>query len=319
MTQRQYNTIIVKWKLKICYRSQRKQHQKRELVILNFLTGTIAVTVGIFDFVKGLRVFEDSLHTCFGTAIHEAVQLYIETLYKQGAKEADEHDLHDIFKKAFLRELTDKKVKYEQDQWFEFVEDGNNILNAFTNMTNRIKYFPTGKFEFIGVEDEIVMPIKYNVDFICFIDVILKEKATGRYRIIDIKTSTMGWNQYQKEDTAKISQILLYKAFFSKKYNIPIDMIDVEFFILKRRLYENVSFPQSRIQPFVPKHNQKTVADVLNIFSDFITECFNPDGTFVQDAKGYLKNPGKAKKNCKYCPHKKVNCDAKSDIPKEEL
>jgi len=271
------------------------------------------------DFVKGLRVFEDSLNTCFGTAIHEAVQLYIKTLYTEGAKEASGHDLHDIFRKAFLRELTDRKLQYEKVEYDGFLEDGDNILNAFINISNRIKHFPTGKYEFLGIEDEIVMPVKNNVEFICYIDVVLREKATGRIRIIDIKTSSQGWNHYQKDDPAKTSQILLYKAFYSRKYNVPIDMIDVEFFILRRKLYENVSFPQSRIQTFVPNHNQRAVATVLNTFSEFIGECFTADGRFVENPKGYLKNPGKNKKNCKYCPHKKVNCDAKSDIPKEEL
>ena len=156
------------------------------------------------------------------------------------------------------------------------------------------------------------------MDFICYIDVILKEKATGRYRIIDIKTSTSGWNHYQRDDEAKVSQILLYKAFFSRKHNIDIDMIDVEFFILRRKLWENYAFPQSRIQTFVPKHNQKSVARALNNFAEFVTECFTPDGKFVEDPKVYLKTPGKAKKNCRYSPHKGTNCDAVSDVPKED-
>jgi hypothetical protein len=54
------------------------------------------------------------------------------------------------------------------------------------------------------------------------------------------------------------------------------------------------------------------------VFAEFVGECFNADGSFVTDPKGYIKTPGKAKKNCKYCPHKKVNCDAKSDVPKDE-
>ena len=270
------------------------------------------------DFVKGLRTFEDSINTCFGTAIHEAVQLYIETLYKQGVKEADTHDLNAIFEAAFKRELDDHKVPTTDDERMEFIVDGADILSAFKNMTNRIKYFPTNKYEFIAVEDEIVMPIKNNVDFIGYIDLVLKDKVTGRYRIVDIKTSRMEW-KYQKESFAKLSQVLLYKAFFSRKYNVPIEMIDVEFFILKRKLYENYPFPQSRIQQFVPKHTQKLIANTLNVFAEFVTECFKSDGTFVEDPKGYLKNPGKAKKNCKYCVHKGTNCDTKSDIPKEEL
>jgi hypothetical protein len=270
------------------------------------------------DFVKGLRTYEDSIVTCFGTAIHEAVQLYIETLYKQGVKEADAIDMQAKFEEVFTRELTNAKVVHTHDEKMEFIVDGDNIIKAFTNMTNRIKHFPSNKYELIGIEDEIIMPIKHNVDFICYIDVVLKEKSTGRYRIIDIKTSRQGWNHYQKEDPAKIAQILLYKAFFSRKYNVSVDMIDVEFFILRRRLWENYAFPQSRIQTFVPKSNQKSVADTLNTFAQFITECFKPDGSFIEELKNYPKIPGKAKKHCKYCPHKKVNCDAKADVIDEE-
>lgn len=270
------------------------------------------------DFVKGLRIFEDSLNTCFGTAIHEAVQLYIETLYKQNAPAADALDLHELFERRFKEELTDKKVKYTNDEWMEFICDGDEILKTFQNVTNRIKHFPSGKYEFIGIEDEIVMPIKNNVEFICYIDVILKEKKTGRYRILDIKTSSTGWNSYMKEDPAKYSQILLYKAFFSKKHNIPVNMIDVEFFILKRKLFEGVSFPQSRIQTFVPPDNQKAIATTLNTFAQFVSECFTTDGKFVEDVTKYPKITGKNKKNCKWCPHKKIHCDAKSDIPNED-
>jgi PD-(D/E)XK nuclease superfamily len=271
------------------------------------------------DHVKGLRTFEDNVSTCFGTSIHEAVQLYIETLYKQSSQAASEHDLEEIFKTAFERELTKTKVVIEDAVKKEYIEDGKLILETFTNVKNRIKYFPSSKYEFIAVEDEIIMPIKHEVEFIGYIDIVLKEKSTGRYRIIDIKTSSQGWNHYQRDDEAKTSQILLYKAFFSRKYNVPIDMIEVEFFILRRKLWENYSFPQSRIQTFVPKNNQPAVAHALNMFAEFVTECFTPEGKFVEDATVYLKNPGKAKKNCKYCPHKGKNCDAKSDIPKDEL
>lgn len=271
------------------------------------------------DHVKKLRKFDDNLNTCFGTAIHEAVQLYIETLYKKTVADADVIDMYDLFIKAFVRELTEKKIQYTTEEYDEYDQDGKNILKSFTNMSNRIKHFPSGKYEFISVEDEIIMPIKNNIEFICYIDIVLKEKQTGRYRIIDIKTSSRGWNHYQKDDPAKTSQILLYKAFFSRKYNVSVDMIDVEFFILKKKLFEDVSFPQSRIQTFIPKHNSKSVAGALNIFAQFVTECFTKEGTFIEDLKNYPKIPGKAKKHCKYCPHKKVNCDTKPDLTDEEM
>ncbi len=271
------------------------------------------------DHVKGLREFEDSVNTCFGTAMHEAIQLYIETLYKKSVKDADAHDLQEVFKRGFDKELADKKIQLKPEEYKEFCNDGVNIIDTFSNVTNRIKHFPSGKYEFVSIEDEIIMPIKNEIEFIGYIDLVLKEKATGRYKIIDIKTSTQGWNHYQRENEAKVAQILLYKAFFSRKYNINIDMIDVEFFILRRKLWENYAFPQSRIQTFIPKNNQSSVARALNLFAEFVTECFTPEGKFIEDEKIYLKNPGKSKNNCKYCPHKGVNCDAKSDISKEEL
>jgi hypothetical protein len=271
------------------------------------------------DNVRGLRVFEDSIATCFGDAIHEPLQLYVEKLYKEGTKAADDIDLFGMFKELFKKYLTERKVEHTDDEFTDYVYDGDDIIKAFTNFTNRMKFFPSGKYEFIGVEDEILMPIKNNVMFTGFIDIILKEKVMGRYRIIDLKTSSREWNKWQKEDPAKYSQVLLYKAFYSKKYNIPLGMIDVEFLILKRKLLEGVTYPQSHIQFFVPRNNNKAILDTLETFSQFVGECFKPDGTFVEDLLIYPKIPGKAKKHCKYCPHKKVNCDAKSDVPESEL
>jgi len=270
------------------------------------------------DFVKKLRKTDSTINTCFGTAIHEVFQKYIETMYKQSVTKADEIEMYPLFEEAFKRELINEKVTHTEDEFKEFSKDGESIIEAFTNISNRIKHFPSNRYEFFGIEDEIIMPIKNDVEFICYIDIILKEKLTGRYKIFDIKTSRMGWNQYQKEDPAKYSQILLYKSFFSRKHNIPIDKIDVEFFIVKRKLYENYPYPQSRIQTFIPKHTQKTLATTLNSFAQFVTECFNKDGTFIENIESYPKIPGKNKKHCKYCPHHKVNCDAKSDLSKDE-
>jgi len=271
------------------------------------------------DHPKGLRVFEDNISTCFGTSIHEVIQLYIKTLYTTGVTDADSHNLNDIFIKTFDKEIIDKKVIITDKQKQDYIQDGKNIIIAFCNPINRIKYFPSNKYEFIGIEDEIVMPIKNNVEFICYIDVILKEKTTGRYRIIDIKTSSMGWNEYQKQNKFKTAQVLLYKSFFSKKYNVPLDKIDVEFFILKRKLYENFSFPQSRIQLLKPKDKNKDIIEVLKWFTEFVSSCFLPSGEFNTDEKNYPRVPGEKNKHCKYCPHRRINCDGKSDLTEEEM
>jgi hypothetical protein len=264
--------------------------------------------------VKGLRTFEDSINTVFGTAIHEAVQSYVEALYTKSSVEADKLELFKIFKEKLQNELKEKKVKYTDDELTEFIFNGEDIIQEFTKSVNRTKHFPTGKYELVGIEEELKMPIRGGIVFSGYIDLILREKSSGRIKIYDFKTSTQGWNEYQREDETKTSQILLYKALYSKKFNIPLNMIDVEFFILKRNLLEGVNFPQSRIQIFVPPNNNKAVSRTLNNFAEFVNECFDVDGQYNTDLSKYPKIPGKAKKNCKYCPHKKINCDTKADI-----
>jgi hypothetical protein len=268
------------------------------------------------DYLDGLRKFEGSVNTCFGTAIHEALQLYIETLYTKSHVEADSLKLYDTFKTVFDRELangvSNGELKYSEDEYTEFCFDAEDILAEFTKPVNRLKNFPSKKYEFIGAELPLEIDVKNNVQFTAFIDLVLKDKATGKYKIIDFKTSSSGWNSYMKEDESKYSQLLLYKAFYSRKFNVPLEHIEVEFFILKRKLLENVSYPQNRLQLFTPANNKAEVVETIKGFTDFIDSCFEKSGEFKKDGS-FPKIPGKAKKNCKYCVHKKVTCDAKED------
>lgn len=268
-----------------------------------------------FDYLENLRKFEGSINTCFGTAVHDALQMYLEILYTKGHEEADAIKLFDIFKVAFDRELkegVENNLKYTEDDYTEFCFDAQDVLGEFTKPSNRLKNFPSKKYEFIGSEVPIEMDIKYNVQFVGFLDVVLRDKSTGKYKIIDFKTSATGWNSYMKEDESKYSQLIIYKAFYSKKLQVPLEDIEVEFFILKRKLYEGVKFPQSRLQLFSPCSNRSAVVESLSGFTTFVEECFVENGSFRTDGT-FLKVPGKGKKHCKYCAHKNVVCDAKED------
>lgn len=272
------------------------------------------------NYAKGLRKTDFNLSIFFGTAMHHAIQTYIETLYTKGLAEADEINVFQLFQDKLHQELEKEKDKYTPtpEELSEFIDDGANIIKTMLNTANRMKYFPSKKYEFVGVEVPLDMEILHNVNFIAFIDLVLKDKETGKYKIYDFKTAAVGWNNYMKEDEAKYSQILLYKAFYSKKFNVHLNDIEVEFFILKRKLYENVSFPQSRIQTFTPTNTQAAISDALAGFIKFVQECFTPNGEYNMEAK-YPKIPGKAKKNCKYCAHYKSTCDGKADKIEYEI
>jgi hypothetical protein len=266
------------------------------------------------DQVKGLKEFEDSINTCFGTAIHETLQNYVKTLYTESVDKADSINLYNFFKTAFESELKRTQLKYTEDEYTDFMFDGEDILNAFSETATRIENFPREKYEFVEVELEIDMPVKNNVDFVAYVDLVLREKLTGDIKIFDFKTSTNGWNQYQQKDYTKISQLLLYKAFYSKKFNIPLSKIDIEFFILKRKLYENAKYPQYRIQNFIPPNNSSVIVNTVKDFVEFLNESFTSDGNYIEDVACYPKNPGERKKHCTYCPHKKIRCDQKQEM-----
>jgi hypothetical protein len=265
------------------------------------------------DYVKGLKKFEANLNLTYGNAIHETLQLYVKTLYTEGMIKATILDLKSFFIDKMIEEATTNKIKFTQDEIEEFIEDGINFIKEFMTAAVRLEHFPPDKYEFLGVEDELNMPLLNNTEYYGYIDLVLKDKATGRIKIFDFKTSRMAWTAAQMEDLAKTSQLVLYKALYSKKHNVPVTKIDVEFLILKRKLYENSKYRQSRIQVFKPESDQKEVTRVVDHFHQFLTECFHTDGSYNKDIK-YPKIPGKNKANCKYCPHKGVNCDAIADI-----
>lgn len=261
------------------------------------------------DYILHEKTFEDNLIMSFGTAIHETVQNYLQTLYNESEEKATAINNMEFFIAAFKKEVEKKQIPHTEAEFNEFVEDGRNILTEFVDPVNRLRYFPRDKWELLGIEDELNIEIRNNVMLNGFIDLVLREKATGNIRIIDFKTSNNGWTTYQQEDFTKTSQLVLYKALYSKKYNIPLPKIQVEFVILKRKLYENSRYAQSRLQIFKPNAYQSDVLQVIQEFGKFVDTCFTPEGEHKADI-AYPKIPGKNKKNCKYCPYKKNGkCD----------
>ena len=262
------------------------------------------------DYVKNLRVKDDNINTTFGTAIHHAFQTYLTSLYKEGVGIADSLDVKKLFLDKFNEEI--KKVKdVKEEEFTDFIFDGNDIIDTFCKSANRLKYFPTKDYELVGIEIPLEIPIKNNVEFVGFIDIVLKERGKEYYRIIDFKTSSNGWNSYMKEDVSKLAQLHLYKSVYSKKFNVPLNNIEVEFFIVKRKLYENATFPQSRIQIFKPSAGPTIIKESIKSFVEFLDYGFTPDGNY-NEANQYIKVPGNAKKNCKYCTHYKKLCDGKA-------
>ena len=229
--------------------------------------------------------FTDNIYTMFGTAMHEVLQEYIKVMYSQSIVEADklllEEELEDRMKKIFM-EIRQKNGGEEfctKNDMVEFYNDGLKIIDFFKKKRNQ--YFSKRGYELIGIETALDYDLPNNLKFRGFIDLIIKDTVRNRIKIIDIKTSTWGWNKYQKADKNKTDQLLLYKSFYSKQHDVPMDRIDVEYFIVKRKLYENTDFPQKRIQTFIPANGTPSINKVNRRLQAFMDECYDKDGNII--------------------------------------
>ena len=271
-----------------------------------------------------IKRFNSSIHTVFGTAIHECMQHYLDVAYEKSFSSADkEIDIEDYFKSNFLAEYQ-SQYKTNNNEHFssaeemrEFYEDGIGILNWFKK--KRSRYFSKRGTFLVGCEIPItIAPNKMynNVLYTGYLDVVLYNEKLDKFKIIDIKTSTKGWSQYDKKNEDKHFQLILYKKFFSEQYGIPLDKIDIEFFIVKRKVLnwddDNIKSPHQayRVQTFIPPSGKIKLSRATNAINDFITECFSFSGNIKE--LNYPKSPSKW--NCTFCPYgeDKELCGAKA-------
>ncbi len=136
-----------------------------------------------------------------------------------------------------------------------------------------------------------------------YLDIVMRDKRDNKITIIDIKTSTMGWNKYQKADKTKTSQLVLYKKYFAEQYGYDVDKIDIKYMIVKRKLIEGAMFPQKRITEFSPASGKPTRNKLAREIKGFVESAFNADGSYNLERK-YPAIAGKNNKHCKWCEFK---------------
>ena len=257
------------------------------------------------NYVDDLRIFESNIYLVFGTAMHEVIQEYLEIMYYDSVKNADkinlEQRLHDKLAEGFKRaKEEDGKPPCTLEELREFFQDGVDILDFVKK--RRADYFSKRGYKLIGCEVPIDVDLKKNIKMVGYLDLVILDEITNTIKIYDIKTSTRGWNKWQKKDENKTQQLLLYKQFYSKQYNHPIDKIEVEYFIVKRKLWENAMFPQKRVQKFVPASGKPSLNKVANRLDIFLNTAFDDEGNHKTDKIFALPS----KKACRWCEFRKT-------------
>ena len=260
-------------------------------------------------YVDKIAVFESNIHMIFGTSMHETLQTYLDVMYNDSIKNADKLNLEKMLRDKLieqfkLAEQQDGKPPCTKDDLNEFYQDGVDIIDFFKK--KRSDYFSKRGYKLIGCEVPIGVDLQKNLKMVGYIDIVILDEVHNIIKIYDIKTSTRGWNKWMKKDENKTQQLLLYKQFYSKQYNHPIDKIEVEYFIVKRKLFENAMFPQKRVQKFSPASGTVSMNKVAKKLNNFMDVAFNDVGEYTPDR---LK-PTPSKKACRFCEFNKTEyCD----------
>lgn len=259
-------------------------------------------------YIDKIKESVPSIHAIFGTSMHNVIQNWLQVMFMETVKKSEELNFDSMLLQEIKNNYAKDVEKYQRhfstkEELTEFYLDGLETLKYLRK--KRKVYFDRQHQELIGTEIAILIQpdlSRPNVYLNGFLDIVFKDKKGSKFYILDLKTSTRGWKDWDKKDQTKTDQLLLYKIYFSRQYNIPIDQIDVQFIILKRKIDEDSMYPQRRVQTFNPSQGSISYNKTLKSFEAFINQCFLPDGSYNTERE-YLAI-SKEGWNCKFCEFK---------------
>lgn len=247
---------------------------------------------------------QDNPDTMFGHVVHQTIERFLHSKYEG----SEDFELENVLKEEIeevsssVREKFEEEahesrdIPFEQETLEEIYEDAKRVFDEFFDFEPVLF---KKRFELVGTEKKISGDFFHDLEFFGVVDVILFDPEKEKFYIIDVKTAEKGWSEYKANDTAKKTQLLSYKVYFSRLLeDFSLSDIDVAFLIFNREgngrnkmfdYIETVSIPSGDDDP-------KWALKNLKEFTEEIT-----------DASGYMKNKDYPKepsyKMCKSCPY----------------
>ena len=238
--------------------------------------------------VDKIDVFEPSPFLDFGTAVHEGCETLLET------NTVDSEKLLTNIRNAWQTNGFDNPDWVEkQPGWYKYhpVEEWCTwASNMWADVPDFLDRTFSG-WEVVKAEEELYEEIEnHDVKFKGFIDAVIKvpkkRGAGSEYWILDWKTSnSYGWRREKKQDILMTAQLILYKHFWSKKHNVPLNDIRCGFILLKRG-----GKPGNMCELVRVSAGPKTMDKALKIMRSMIK---------MVKKKFNLKN----RNSCTYCPY----------------
>jgi hypothetical protein len=223
-------------------------------------------------------------------------------MYEESVKKSEEFDYETFLKERMIANYKEEMEKNKDEHYVNkedfnaFIQDGINIMSWVKK--NRKKYFTTKKVKLVGIEipmEQYIVDDIPNVIMQGYIDIIFYDQDLKKYIVIDFKTSTGGWKDSDKKDETKLSQLLLYKHFYSRALKISPEEVEVMFMIVKRRPFISEDFPTHWVQEIKPAQGKAKLKKAVEEFESFVRDCFTADAKYQE--REYPKSPD----NCKFC------------------
>lgn len=259
-------------------------------------------------YIDRISKSEDSIYNVFGLAMHETIQHWLDIVFHGSMLIARTVDLSDTYKERLFKWFRKKTIEVDGENVFvcdkptliEFFNDGVEILRWLQN--NVEQAFSVAEWELIGVEVPLDLIIPPGVRFSGYLDIVLKHRANDKIKIIDLKATTKGWNKWKKADKPRTDQLLLYKKYYAEQFNVPEENITCEFYIFRRKLWEESDWPIPRMSKIVPSQKKPSMKAMNERFQAFISQCFDDEGNRI----GENCKPTPSSSACRFCAYNKT-------------
>lgn len=254
------------------------------------------------DYLEGKRAKNYGVHLDFGTSIHAAIEVF-----KTRKDPVSLDEAIAVFETTFNKCWEDNYEKYEgrdkEAKKDDFLLSGKVILQRFDEC-KELK-----EAEVVYNEHELFLPIdrtdEVKINFKGFIDMVIKTKDKRGNTILyvcDFKSCSWGWPLEKKQDRDLQYQLLLYKHFLCKKFNLDPTLVRTAFVLLKKKSRKGDSPVEFMPVSAGPVSTQRAI-DQLN--SDLTTiDVRIQDGKFVKNRKECTNKFGQTcpYKSSEHCP-----------------
>lgn len=230
-----------------------------------------------------------TVHLFFGNAIHATLEKTLKDAIGLNKR-------IDFFKRTFIKDMFDymKDEPGFQHELKELLKQGEDLLNLLS-VEDIFK-----KYKIISVEEYLFEHVYEDFYFKGSIDLVVQDRESGKYTIIDWKTSNQKWNLKKKmADKFFLSQMRFYKYFWARKNNILLDEISCQYIVLNRlKNKKKLESGVGEIQYVDVDSTKDEIFESLKMLANTI------DGIYIKKRFTKIKHTGNEFFGCMFCKFK---------------